>query len=149
MPPAMSGTDGHHVADSSPPRDRYHSGGGRIWGSSCRDGAASTYNAREGTTTMTHTIPAAVMAAMLAVAQTPQAPAPPRTSGDAVGPYTRQLSDPAAASRGRAVYAVECVDCHGPTARGTTSALTEKSRRPTSHSIEPTSSTCGNAPGFA
>jgi cytochrome c oxidase cbb3-type subunit 3 len=45
---------------------------------------------------------------------------PPRTSGDSVGPYDKQVVDPAAAARGQGVYAVECVDCHGPTARGTT-----------------------------
>jgi len=54
-------------------------------------------------------------------AQTPQQPAgTPRTSGDSVGPYDKQIVDPAAANRGRTVYAAECVDCHGPTARGTT-----------------------------
>jgi len=41
-----------------------------------------------------------------------------RTSGDALGAYDRQVTDPAAADRGRALYAAECVDCHGPTARG-------------------------------
>jgi cytochrome c oxidase cbb3-type subunit III len=69
---------------------------------------------------MLQMLAAAVMAAVLVSAQPPQAPAPPRTSGDAVGPYNKQVVDPAAANRGRAVYAVECVDCHGPTARGTT-----------------------------
>lgn len=61
-----------------------------------------------------------VLAALLAVGQGAQAPAPPpRTTGDAVGPYAKQIVDPAAATRGRAVFAAECVDCHGPTARGT------------------------------
>src|SRR5690348_17156706 len=62
-----------------------------------------------------------VLAAALGFAQRPAAPPPaaPRTSGDSVGPYDRQVVDPAAAARGQAVYAVECVDCHGPTARGT------------------------------
>jgi cytochrome c oxidase cbb3-type subunit 3 len=60
-----------------------------------------------------------LVAAMLSAAQTPP-PAAPRTSGDSVGPYDKQVVDPALAARGQAVYAVECVDCHGPTARGTT-----------------------------
>jgi cytochrome c oxidase cbb3-type subunit 3 len=42
-----------------------------------------------------------------------------RTSGDSIGPYNKQIVDPAAADRGRHLYANECVDCHGPTARGT------------------------------
>jgi mono/diheme cytochrome c family protein len=41
-----------------------------------------------------------------------------RTSGDSIGPYNKQIVDPAAADRGRHLYASECVDCHGPTARG-------------------------------
>ncbi len=45
-----------------------------------------------------------------------------RTSGDSVGPYNKQLVDPAAADRGRHLYATECVDCHGPTARGSDTA---------------------------
>jgi mono/diheme cytochrome c family protein len=70
---------------------------------------------------MPQILPSALMAAVLALAQqAPPSPAPPRTTGDSVGPYSKQVVDPAAATRGRAVYAVECVDCHGPTARGTT-----------------------------
>jgi cytochrome c2 len=42
-----------------------------------------------------------------------------RTSGDSVGPYNKQIVDPAAADRGKHVFATECVDCHGATARGT------------------------------
>src|SRR5438105_2245968 len=61
-----------------------------------------------------------LVAAVLAVAQTPPRAGGPRTTGDSVGPYDKQVVDPAAAARGQAVYAVECVDCHGPTARGTT-----------------------------
>jgi mono/diheme cytochrome c family protein len=57
-----------------------------------------------------------LIAGVFGIAQTP--PAAPRTSGDSVGPYDKQVVDPAAAARGQAVYAVECVDCHGPTARG-------------------------------
>lgn len=41
-----------------------------------------------------------------------------RTSGNALGAYDRQVTDPAAADRGRTLYAAECVDCHGPTAHG-------------------------------
>jgi mono/diheme cytochrome c family protein len=41
-----------------------------------------------------------------------------RTSGDSIGPYNKQIVDPAAADRGRHLYAIECVECHGPTARG-------------------------------
>jgi cytochrome c oxidase cbb3-type subunit 3 len=62
-----------------------------------------------------------LVAAVLALAQTPTPAGAPRTSGDSVGPYSKQIVDPAAATRGRGVYAVECVDCHGPTARGTDS----------------------------
>ena len=35
------------------------------------------------------------------------------------GPYERQKVDPAAATRGRAVYAQHCINCHGSTAKGT------------------------------
>jgi len=35
------------------------------------------------------------------------------------GPYERQKVDPAAATRGRAVYAQACINCHGSTAKGT------------------------------
>lgn len=42
-----------------------------------------------------------------------------RTTGDSVGPYNKQIVDPVAADRGRHLFATECVDCHGPTARGT------------------------------
>jgi mono/diheme cytochrome c family protein len=41
-----------------------------------------------------------------------------RTTGDSIGPYNKQIVDPVAADRGRHLYATECVDCHGPTARG-------------------------------
>jgi mono/diheme cytochrome c family protein len=41
-----------------------------------------------------------------------------RTTGDSVGPYNKQIVDPAAADRGKRVYVAECVDCHGPSARG-------------------------------
>src|SRR4051812_33962044 len=68
---------------------------------------------------MPQVLAAALVGALLALAQTPP-PAGQRTSGDAVGPYNKQVVDPAAATRGRNVFAVECVDCHGPTARGTT-----------------------------
>jgi len=67
---------------------------------------------------MQHVLTAGLVAAALTFAQTPPTGAP-RTSGDSVGPYNKQIVDPAAATRGRNVYAVECVDCHGPPARGT------------------------------
>jgi len=35
------------------------------------------------------------------------------------GPYERQKVDPAAATRGRAVYAQHCINCHGSAAKGT------------------------------
>lgn len=35
------------------------------------------------------------------------------------GPYERQKVDPAAATRGRAVYAQHCINCHGTAAKGT------------------------------
>ena len=34
------------------------------------------------------------------------------------GPYERQKIDPAAAARGRAVYAQHCINCHGSNAKG-------------------------------
>ena len=62
-----------------------------------------------------------ILAAAVAFVQAPQPAGTQRTTGDSVGPYDKQVVDSAAANRGRAVYAVECVDCHGPTARGTAS----------------------------
>ena len=50
--------------------------------------------------------------------QPASAPGAVRTSGNAMGAYDRQVTDPAAADRGRTLYAAECVDCHGPTAHG-------------------------------
>jgi mono/diheme cytochrome c family protein len=35
------------------------------------------------------------------------------------GPYERQKVDPAAAARGRTVYAQHCINCHGSAAKGT------------------------------
>jgi cytochrome c oxidase cbb3-type subunit III len=73
-------------------------------------------------------IPGVVLCAGLlavAVASAQEAPRPvpqpgaQRTTGDSIGPYNKQIVDPAAADRGRHLYAAECVDCHGPTARGT------------------------------
>jgi cytochrome c oxidase cbb3-type subunit III len=49
-------------------------------------------------------------------------PAPPIGPRPFVGPPDRPPVDAAAADRGRALYAAECVSCHGPSARGTTSA---------------------------
>jgi mono/diheme cytochrome c family protein len=65
----------------------------------------------------------ALLAAASAFAQEGPRPAAStgaqRTTGDSIGPYNKQIVDPAAADRGRHLYAAECVDCHGPTARGT------------------------------
>jgi len=66
-----------------------------------------------------------VFLAASAVAQAPRpagASGAPRTSGDSIGPYNKQIVDPAAADRGRHLYATECVECHGPTARGSDTA---------------------------
>jgi len=56
-------------------------------------------------------------------AQAPQTPAtrPPVPIGPRpnAGPPDRPPVDPAAAARGRNLYAAECVTCHGPSARGT------------------------------
>jgi mono/diheme cytochrome c family protein len=41
------------------------------------------------------------------------------SAGAQGGPYLRQRVDAAAASRGRAVYARLCINCHGSTAKGT------------------------------
>jgi mono/diheme cytochrome c family protein len=49
-------------------------------------------------------------------------PAPPVGPRPFVGPPDRPRVDPAAADRGRTLYAAECVTCHGPSARGTDNA---------------------------
>jgi len=49
-------------------------------------------------------------------------PAPPIGPRPFVGPPDRPPVDAAAADRGRALYASECVTCHGPSARGTDNA---------------------------
>src|SRR5665213_2019772 len=68
---------------------------------------------------MTRFFAVALLAAAPLMAQRGQQPTGAvRTSGDALGAYDRQVTDPAAADRGRTLYAAECVDCHGPTARG-------------------------------
>jgi len=63
-----------------------------------------------------------LIAAAAAVAQEGPRPTTPgpaqRTTGDSIGPYNKQVVNEAAADRGRHFYATECVDCHGPTARG-------------------------------
>jgi mono/diheme cytochrome c family protein len=51
-------------------------------------------------------------------AQPPPA-APPRGGGLTMGPNDRPAVDPAAADRGRSVWAAECITCHGTQARGT------------------------------
>ena len=48
--------------------------------------------------------------------QAPAAPPGPRPN---VGAADRHRVEPAAADRGRKIYAAECVTCHGPSARGT------------------------------
>lgn len=62
---------------------------------------------------------ASVLAPQWLDAQTKPVPAPVRTSGDSIGPYNKQIVDSDAADRGRTLFAAGCVDCHGPTARGT------------------------------
>jgi mono/diheme cytochrome c family protein len=63
---------------------------------------------------------AGAAAALHAQAQTPAPPPPPNIGPRPfVGPPDRPPVDPAAADRGRALYAAECVTCHGPAARGT------------------------------
>ncbi len=42
----------------------------------------------------------------------------PAQLGAQGGPTDRQKVDPAAATRGRAVYAAQCINCHGSTAKG-------------------------------
>jgi cytochrome c oxidase cbb3-type subunit 3 len=71
--------------------------------------------------------------ATMTAAQAPQAPAPPpggqRQGGPppgrggggmlaGAGPSDKPVVDPAAADRGRKVWASECIDCHGTQARG-------------------------------
>jgi cytochrome c oxidase cbb3-type subunit 3 len=71
--------------------------------------------------------------AIMTAAQAPQPPAPPaggqrqggpppgRGSGGMLagaGPSDKPVVDPAAADRGRKVWASECIDCHGTQARG-------------------------------
>ncbi len=50
-----------------------------------------------------------------------QAQAPPAQPRQGVGPADRPVVDAAAADRGRHVWAVECITCHGAQARGTDS----------------------------
>src|SRR5262245_1699213 len=42
-----------------------------------------------------------------------------QTSWAQAGPYERQRIDDAGATRGRALYAQQCINCHGSTAKGT------------------------------
>jgi mono/diheme cytochrome c family protein len=65
---------------------------------------------------------ACVVAPVAALAQGRGAPPPPIGPRPFVGPPDRPPVDPAAADRGRGLYAVECVTCHGPSARGTDNA---------------------------
>lgn len=58
-----------------------------------------------------------------AAAQQPVRPLPvPTGPRPNAGPPDRPNVDPAAAARGRALYGVECITCHGASARGTASA---------------------------
>jgi mono/diheme cytochrome c family protein len=52
-------------------------------------------------------------------AQGPATPAPRGGGGLTMGPADRPPVDAAAADRGRAVWAAECITCHGTQARGT------------------------------
>ncbi|MEO7191966.1 MAG: c-type cytochrome [Vicinamibacterales bacterium] len=54
----------------------------------------------------------------------PQAPAAPAGGGPGanLGPDDKPAVDPAAADRGRTVWASECINCHGSQARGTDTA---------------------------
>jgi mono/diheme cytochrome c family protein len=46
------------------------------------------------------------------------AAAPRRRGGFSVGPRDKQIVDVAAANRGKAIYFQDCINCHGPNARG-------------------------------
>ena len=47
-------------------------------------------------------------------------PVRPKPSGGlSAGPADRQIADPVAANRGKAIYFRECINCHGANARGT------------------------------
>jgi cytochrome c oxidase cbb3-type subunit III len=59
----------------------------------------------------THAVSVLTLGALLAAA--------PIGAAAQGGPYERQKVDPAAAARGRAVYAKHCVNCHGSAAKGT------------------------------
>jgi cytochrome c oxidase cbb3-type subunit 3 len=60
----------------------------------------------------------------------PAGPAAPvrRTGGFSMGPNDKQIVDPAAADRGKAIYVTECVTCHGPLARGPSGPLPENQK---------------------
>src|SRR3990170_2979800 len=72
----------------------------------------------------TAVLTAAAAWASHAAAQAPApAPAPrPAMPRAGVGPADRPVVDPAAADRGRRVWATECITCHGAQARGTETA---------------------------
>ena len=65
------------------------------------------------------------IAVMVLAATYPAAQAPPQTGRGSVGPRPntgpadRPIIEPAAVERGTKIYAVECVTCHGASARGT------------------------------
>lgn len=67
----------------------------------------------------------AVTAALAANQRQGAPPAPPLTpgrgggAGTSAGSADKHVVDPAAADRGRTVYAAECITCHGTQARGT------------------------------
>jgi mono/diheme cytochrome c family protein len=62
---------------------------------------------------------ASVAAPCVLSAQARGGQAPPIGPRPFVGPPDRPPVDPAAADRGRGLYAAECVTCHGPVAHGT------------------------------
>jgi cytochrome c oxidase cbb3-type subunit III len=68
------------------------------------------------------TLAALLAATAPAAAQARGGQAPPIGPRPFVGPPDRPPVDPAAADRGRGLYAAECVTCHGPSARGTATA---------------------------
>src|SRR5580692_3917852 len=80
-------------------------------------------NSPKGTIRMTRLFAVALLAAAILMAQrgpgrATGASGGVRTSGNALGAYDREVTNPALADLGRTLYAAECVDCHGPTAHG-------------------------------
>jgi mono/diheme cytochrome c family protein len=60
------------------------------------------------------------LAVTLSAKGTPGGPVRRKPSGGlGAGPMDRQIADPEAANRGKAIYFRECINCHGVNARGT------------------------------